>query len=1048
MYFRDPLQTLSVQLPTGWALDIASSSMTDLVFTNWATPDERNLFLRLRPSPTVRSVEEWVGVVSADLPAEVVAEQLVDELEVTLWVARPGREGRPDQRWAIRRGTRLDVVLEDVGVPLGGPLRTPVLEAAARSLDVPVNRDPPARPAGTWNGLMDRADALAGGREAAASLAALHEAHGWAMSAWLAALAEPNPDARLVVAAAHTLLRIAAAESDVAMLHDAMVLLLRSKADLDATDRPTSDGLLAKVYRLLGEATDGPAPANPLTAALACAEMAVRSAVRTTADAAPYLARLATEISAECFVLAARVQPAEVALAASTRALELMAAANAAGSAASAVAAADPQREVADEWLAAARELHRRRATPASAEGVALADLAAAAARQILGDRTGLETARELLADAETRLAEMSGQANQRGLQARVWLLLAWVEHGLGRHQEALDVATRIEPGTDVELARAKASVQSAAHLALGEPDEALRCARAAIGEDDPAESAHRLALALALNANEHWEEALDHARLGLVAALGDNPLANTTVRLLYLLGELLDAARSPLCLRTTMVAQDLLDLQARGIGSATDAASFDETEHHRAISAGLVLRLLRAGHVLAALAAADHARARTLDAAFWRTAPGDNLASAAVSLPRDLDLEAAVQVLAGIVAHATAQAGVAARRSGEDLVALVAQSGRRTLLVHPTPDGLVRFLVHPDGRIEPSVVAIDAAALSALTGRVRRQLAITVVSRSARGALPSIEDQQVLDELNAWASESAPDPDADEIALETDLRTLGGCLLDALALPDGDPLAVVPYRDLATVPLSALQLGDGRRLVSAAPISAMPSIASVLGAARPATRPAESRRAVVVGDPKLNAAEGLPPLQGARQEAATVVELLGRELCVVPLLGGDATESALREHAAGARLVHFACHAAVREPADQSRLYLAASAHDDGHLTVADAADLLLDEALVVLAACESGLGRVTPDGVHGLGQAFVRAGARSVLLSLWPVGDASTGFLMDRLYRVLLGVDCPRSDVATALAVAQREAMLTYPDLAQWAPWLLMGDGGWRLD
>ncbi len=106
------------------------------------------------------------------------------------------------------------------------------------------------------------------------------------------------------------------------------------------------------------------------------------------------------------------------------------------------------------------------------------------------------------------------------------------------------------------------------------------------------------------------------------------------------------------------------------------------------------------------------------------------------------------------------------------------------------------------------------------------------------------------------------------------------------------------------------------------------------------------------------------------------------------------------------------------------------------------------MDDALVVLAACETGLGRVTPDGVHGLGQAFLRAGARSVVLSLWRVGDASTSTLMTAFYDALLGLDGPRRDVSVALATAQAATRAAYPSLTQWAPWIVVGDGGWRVD
>src|SRR5260370_28156698 len=64
------------------------------------------------------------------------------------------------------------------------------------------------------------------------------------------------------------------------------------------------------------------------------------------------------------------------------------------------------------------------------------------------------------------------------------------------------------------------------------------------------------------------------------------------------------------------------------------------------------------------------------------------------------------------------------------------------------------------------------------------------------------------------------------------------------------------------------------------------------------------------------------------------------------------------------------------------------------------------LDAELVTLSACETGLGEgVGGEGYLGFAQALFAAGARSVVLSLWPVDDPSTALLMTRFYQNLLG-------------------------------------------
>src|SRR5262249_53556273 len=93
----------------------------------------------------------------------------------------------------------------------------------------------------------------------------------------------------------------------------------------------------------------------------------------------------------------------------------------------------------------------------------------------------------------------------------------------------------------------------------------------------------------------------------------------------------------------------------------------------------------------------------------------------------------------------------------------------------------------------------------------------------------------------------------------------------------------------------------------------------------------------------------------------------------------------------------------------------------EDGLLTAEDVAGLdLLDTELVVLSACETGLGAVhLGEGVFGLRRAFIVAGAKTLVMSLWKVPDLATAFLMDRFYDNLLTRGLDRD---LALSEAQR--------------------------
>jgi CHAT domain-containing protein len=166
-----------------------------------------------------------------------------------------------------------------------------------------------------------------------------------------------------------------------------------------------------------------------------------------------------------------------------------------------------------------------------------------------------------------------------------------------------------------------------------------------------------------------------------------------------------------------------------------------------------------------------------------------------------------------------------------------------------------------------------------------------------------------------------------------------------------------------------------------------------------------------------------LPRLAATRQEVESIAALLPG---AVVLLGEAASEQELAKLAdsgelARSDLIHLATHAIVDdERPGRSALVLARTAVDrplqralaagrvyDGLLTADEiVAGWRLDAELVVLSACETGLGRrVAGEGYIGFTHAFLEAGAHAVLVSLWPVDDRSTGLLMTRFYENLLG-------------------------------------------
>jgi CHAT domain-containing protein len=110
-----------------------------------------------------------------------------------------------------------------------------------------------------------------------------------------------------------------------------------------------------------------------------------------------------------------------------------------------------------------------------------------------------------------------------------------------------------------------------------------------------------------------------------------------------------------------------------------------------------------------------------------------------------------------------------------------------------------------------------------------------------------------------------------------------------------------------------------------------------------------------------------------------------------------------------------------------------------EGILTAYEAQNLPLDNTrLVVLSACETGLGDVQAgEGVYGLQRAFLVAGARSVIMSLFKVNDEATQKLMSYFYEAYLQTN----DAHAAFRQAQQRMRKEYPHPYFWGSFIITG-------
>lgn len=146
-------------------------------------------------------------------------------------------------------------------------------------------------------------------------------------------------------------------------------------------------------------------------------------------------------------------------------------------------------------------------------------------------------------------------------------------------------------------------------------------------------------------------------------------------------------------------------------------------------------------------------------------------------------------------------------------------------------------------------------------------------------------------------------------------------------------------------------------------------------------------------------------------------------------------------------RYVHFATHGYLDTTrAGLSAIVLSLYDHDgkpqNGFLRTHDVYNLKLPAELVVLSACETGLGKdVRGEGLEGLTRSFMYAGARRVVVSLWNVNDKATAALMQHLYTGMLRSN---KTPAAALRTAQIEMLRTrqWQSPYYWAAFVMQGE------
>jgi tetratricopeptide (TPR) repeat protein len=263
-------------------------------------------------------------------------------------------------------------------------------------------------------------------------------------------------------------------------------------------------------------------------------------------------------------------------------------------------------------------------------------------------------------------------------------------------------------------------------------------------------------------------------------------------------------------------------------------------------------------------------------------------------------------------------------------------------------------------------------------------------------------------------------------------LRRLYDALIAPLAeaLAQAERVVVVPHGPLHQLPFAALPSQAGEALLERVPcLSYAPSATLLLHATH--TGPSRAQRSCLA----IGYDGGDGTLRHTVAEAAAVAERCNGEW----RRGTHGICAELRANARHYRRLHLACHGEL--DLDDPLASLLELGPDERLRAVDVLSSLQLDADLVVLSACRSGVSQILRgDEPLGLVRAFLSAGARAVLVTLWPVEDASARALMEHFYAAL---DTAQPDPAQALKLAQQHlrADPRYADPFYWAAYTLIG-------
>ena len=287
---------------------------------------------------------------------------------------------------------------------------------------------------------------------------------------------------------------------------------------------------------------------------------------------------------------------------------------------------------------------------------------------------------------------------------------------------------------------------------------------------------------------------------------------------------------------------------------------------------------------------------------------------------------------------------------------------------------------------------------------------------------------------------------------LENSYRELNNLLLPiSLNLETFDHIIFVPIYNLTTLPFSALKINDDY-LIDKMSFSIAPSLFELMVSKKINTKNHNYdeiyyywNNALFVANPEYPKELNFKDLPGALNEVEQITNTLSPDTYKI-LTGNDATKSNIKENICDYDLLYFATHGVSNSenPLDHSFLVVAADENNNSFYTMKEIMNerynCLLKANLVVLSACQTGLGKTHEGGIIGLARAFQIADANHVVMSLWSINDAETAKLMEFFFKELIKENSlqPHEALRTAIVKYKKEVN---NDPKYWASFSIFG-------